>query len=73
MESDDRSGRPSTASNAENGECVHAAINENRRLTVQELEEDLGIPKSSVCNILHKDLKMNCVSAKFVPRLLTED
>ncbi|KAG8315802.1 hypothetical protein J6590_064431 [Homalodisca vitripennis] len=30
VESDDRSGRPSTARNAEIVECVHAAINENR-------------------------------------------
>lgn len=73
MESDERSGRPSTARNAENVERVRAAINENRRLTIRELEEDLGIQKSSICTILHEDLKMNRVSAKFVPRLLTED
>lgn len=73
VESDERSGRPLTARNTENVERVRAAINENRRLTVRELEEDLGIQKSSVCNILHEDLKMSRVSAKFVPRLLAED
>jgi transposase len=44
-ESDPRSGRPSTRT-TENVECVRAAINENRRLTVRELEEVLGIPRT---------------------------
>ena len=43
FESDRRSGRPSTSRTPENVESVRAAINENRRLTVRELEEDLGI------------------------------
>ena len=41
VESDRLSGRPSTSRIPENVESVRAAINENRRLTVRELEEDL--------------------------------
>jgi hypothetical protein len=37
VESDRRSGRPSTSRTPENVESVWAAINENRRLTVREL------------------------------------
>ena len=44
MESDPRSGRPSTSRKPENVERVWAAINENRLLTVRELGEALGIP-----------------------------
>jgi len=45
VESDPRSGRPSTRT-TENVECVRAAIKENRRLKVPELEEALGIPRT---------------------------
>lgn len=52
MKSDPRSGRPVTARTPENVERVRIAINENRRLTVRELEEDFRIPKTIVSEIL---------------------
>jgi len=52
LESDRRSGRPSTSRTPQNVGSVRAAINENRRLTVRELEEDLGIPRTIVSQIL---------------------
>jgi transposase len=55
VESDQRSGRPSTSRTPENVESVQATINENRRLTVRELEEDLGIPWTIVSQILTED------------------
>ena len=39
-------------------------------MTVQELEADLGIPKTIMSKILMQDLGMKCVMAKFVPWLL---
>ena len=39
------SGRPVTGRTPEIIECVWAAINKDRQLTVRELEADLGIPK----------------------------
>ncbi|XP_042211468.1 protein GVQW3-like, partial [Homarus americanus] len=71
--SDPRSGSPSTSRTPENIERVRAAINENRRLTVRELEEDLGIPRTSVSEILTKDLGMKRLTAKFVPKLLSRE
>jgi len=59
VESDRRSGRPSTSRTPENVESVRAAINENRRLTVRELEEDLGIPRTVVSRILQRILARN--------------
>jgi len=73
FESDPRSGRPSSSRTPENVERVRAAINKNRRLTVRELEEDLGIPKTSVSEILTEDLGMKRVAAKFIPRLLSQE
>jgi hypothetical protein len=73
VESNPHSGRPSTSRTPENVERVQAAINENRRLSVQELEEDLGIPKTIISEILTEDLGMKHVAAKFVPQLLSQE
>ena len=68
-----RSGRPSLTTTPENIERVRLAIEGDRRLTVRELENDLGIPKTTVSEILHKILGMTCVCAKFIPKLLTTE
>ncbi|KAG1653486.1 Protein GVQW3 [Nymphon striatum] len=67
VESNLCSGRPSTSRTPENVERVRDAINEDRRLTVRELEENLEIPRTSVSEILMEDLGMRHVAAKFVP------
>ena len=46
VESDPRSGKPSTSRIPEIVERLQAAINENRRLIVRELKEALGIPRT---------------------------
>ena len=42
-------------------------------MTVRELEEDLGIPRTNVSQILTEDLGKKRVAAKFVPRLLSRE
>jgi len=71
VESDRRFGRPSTSRTPENVENVQATINENWRLTVRELEEDLGIARTIVSQILTEDLGKKRVVAKSVPQLLS--
>jgi plasmid maintenance system antidote protein VapI len=73
VESDPRSGRPPTSRTPENVKRVQAAIKENRRLTVRELEEALGIPRTIVSEILTEDLSKKRVAAKFVPRFLSQE
>ena len=70
IESDPHSGRPATSRTPEDVERVQAAINKDRELTVRELEADLGVPNTTVSEILMHDLGVKCVVAKFVPRLL---
>ncbi|XP_076045657.1 protein GVQW3-like [Oratosquilla oratoria] len=71
VESDPHSGRPSTRGTPKDIECVKNAINENRRLTVREFEDNLDIPRKSVTEILTEDLGMARLAAKFAPRFLT--
>ena len=69
VESDPCSERPSSRRAPEDVEHVMAAINKDQRLTVQELEAELGIPKTTVSEILTQVLGMKHV-AKFVLWLL---
>ena len=63
VNSDSRSGRPSTTKTLDNIERVRLAIESDRRLTVRELENDLGIPKTTVWVLLNKILGMTHVCA----------
>ncbi|XP_071040004.1 protein GVQW3-like [Parasteatoda tepidariorum] len=44
---------------------------ENRRLTVWEIAEEVGVSRDSAQAILREDLNMNRVAAKFIPKLLS--
>ena len=68
---DPHSGRPSTSRTPKNIERVRAAIDENGRVTVRDLEEDLGIPRTVASEVLTEDLGKKLAAAKFVPRLLS--
>ena len=59
-----------TSRTPENVEHVQVAINKDQQLTVQELEADLGFPKTTVSEILMQDLGMKCVMTKFILWLL---
>ena len=72
IEDDPKSGRPSTSMDDDDVEKVLAVIRQNRRLTVREVVEEEGICKSSCHLILTDKLKIRRVTAKFVPRLLTD-
>ena len=51
-------------------QCLWAAINRDRRLTVWKLEADLGSPKTTVSEILTQDFGMKHVMTKFIPWIL---
>jgi hypothetical protein len=70
-ESDSLCGRPSKSRTPENVERVRAANNKNRRLTAQELEKDVGIPRTIVPEIFTDYLGMKRV-AENVPRPLSQ-
>jgi len=69
VESDPRSGRPSTSSDEE----MIAIVRNKRRVTVREIADDCGISVGSCDAILTDDLHMKCARVKSVPNLLTDD
>lgn len=68
-----RPGRPSTSKTNETVARVREIIRNNRRLTIREVAEDVGISYGSCQEILTKELGMSRIAAKFVPRLLTDE
>jgi len=73
IEDDPKSGRPSLSTGDDHIEKLRSVIRENRRLTICEVSEEVGICKSSCHTILTEKLKMHRVAAKFVLHLLTEE
>jgi len=71
VESDARSGRPSTSRSDELIDQVRTLVMQDRRVTILELAKEVGISSGSVHSILTDDLALRAVSAKFVPKLLT--
>ena len=67
---DPRPGRPATGRTPENIEHVQPAINKDHQMKVQEVEADLGIPKTTVFEVLMQDLRIKRVVAKFALWLL---
>ena len=65
VEDEERSRLPSTSKTDENVQKVAKLVRPNRQMTIRELTEELSISYGSVQNIL--------MSAKFVPRLLTDE
>jgi len=70
---DPRHGRPSTSTNDDHVERVRAVIRGNRRLTVRDVADEVGLSIGSCHQIFTEKLQMCRVSAKFVLRLLTDD
>ncbi|PNF41538.1 hypothetical protein B7P43_G12319 [Cryptotermes secundus] len=70
---DDRSGRPSTGKTPENVAKVRDLILQDRRLTIQDLCNTLGLSYGTCQRILSEELNMRRIAAKFVPRLLQNE
>ena len=70
---DPRPGRHSTSINDDHVERVRAVIRGNRRLTVREFADEVGISIGPCHQMFTEKLQMRRVSATFVPHLLTGD
>jgi len=71
VDSESRHGRPSTSRNDNVINQVRTLFMRDRRITVRELADEVGVSIGSVHIILTADLGLRRVSAKFVPKLLT--
>jgi len=68
-----RSGRPKTVTTAELIDQIHELISEDRRISAKSIAEQLGISRDRVGSIIHEDLDLRKLSAKWVPKCLNAD
>ena len=52
---------------------IHELILENRRISAKSIAEQLGISRERVGSIIHEDLYIRKLSAKWVPKCLNAD
>lgn len=70
LEDDPRQGRPSTAVSDKSVAAVKNVLEDDRRATVRDIAEEVGISAERVHYVLHEELHMTKVCARWVPRLL---
>ncbi|XP_023288010.1 histone-lysine N-methyltransferase SETMAR-like [Orussus abietinus] len=73
VESEPRSGRPSTCRNDQVIAKLNAVVMRGRRVTIREIAQEVGISTFSAHSIVTEDLAIKRVAAKFVPKLLTAE
>jgi hypothetical protein len=69
VEDDECSGRPSTSKTTENAEKIPELIHEDRRQTIHELADTVGI-SYGVCQIIKENVNPCRTATKFVPPTL---
>jgi len=73
VDDDEQSRRPSTSTTPENIAQVRDAIFADSRETIHDVCETVGLSYGTVQRILADNLNMRLISARFVPRLLSDD
>jgi len=68
-----RPGRPKTVTTPEIIDQIHELILEDHRISAKSIAEQIGISCERVGSIIHEDLDMWKLSAKWVPKCLNAD
>ena len=66
-----RMSRPSTIIANENIEAVERIVMRDRQISIRRLAEELGIPKTTIHEIMNNHMGMKKVCTRCVPKLLT--
>ena len=68
-----RPGRPKTMTTLEIIDQIQELILEDCRISAKSITEQLGISRERVGSIIHEDLDLRMLSAKWVPKCLNAD
>lgn len=73
LEDSERPGRPRTSVTEENVTAVRKMLDENRRVTYQQIEDTLGLNAPAIRSILQDHLHVKKLCSLWVPHQLTEE
>ena len=73
LEDEARSGRPLDATDEEMCKKVRDLVYSDKRIQVEEIAQALGISHGSISTILHDRLGMRKLTARWVPKSLTDE
>jgi len=73
IEDASRSGRPHEAVTQGTIAKIEELINEDPHMPIRRIEEEVGVSKERIGHILHDELGLHKVCAKWVPHVLTEE
>ena len=68
-----RSGRPRSHCTPEKIQAVSDILGQNGRKTIKQVSKETGLTWSTAQKVVKKDLKLSRRTAKFIPRILTEE
>jgi len=73
VDDDEHTGRPRSCTTPAIVAQIQELVRQDRRLTIHDIAEELGIGYGTCQRVLTEELGMHRVAAKFVPRILTAD
>ena len=73
VDNDEHTGRPISCTTPETVARIQELVCQDRRWTIHDIAEEVGIGYGTCQQVLTEELGMHCVAAKFVPRILTAD
>ena len=73
VDDDEHTGRPTSCTTPETVERIQELARQDRRRTIHDIAEEVGIGYGTCQRILKEEMGMQGVTSKFVPRILTAE
>ena len=73
VDNDEHTGRPISCTTPETVARIQELIRQDRSWTIRDIAEEVEVGYGTCQRVLTEELGMHCVTAKFVPRILTAD
>jgi hypothetical protein len=72
LDDEARPGRPATETYSENIEQVRLIVDDDPRVTIEEIQEQTGLSYGTTQRIITDHLQLSKVTARYIPKQLTE-
>ena len=73
VDDDEHTERPTSCTTPETTARIQELVHQDRRQTIHNIAEEVGIGYGTCQRVLTEELGMHCAAAKFLPRILTDD